>query len=300
MSEETAQTEPKKDCGNKHRCCISGWIAGFIFIAALMVGFYWKFDSLQNRLNQYTLNQTSTINNIQSRLDQVQKNMTLNQADWSLIQAKRLIALASVSLTYQHDLPTAIGLLTTANELLTKTNSIAYTALQKEISDRIATLSAFKIPDINASYLQIQTLDQHIDNISFAPEPATQPSETETTAPTSKWNHFWQKVWGKLNHVLIIQHHEEAITSLFSIKDQALLRGYLHLLTAQMQTALLQNNKTIFDAALTQFNTALTHCAELNPTATQPLLDIITQLQNIVWDQTWPNLTTLIQLANQP
>lgn len=87
--------------------------------------------------------------------------------------------------------------------------------------------------------------------------------------------------------------------SLFSMKNQELFKGYLHLLTGQMQTALLQNNKAVFNAAMTQFNTALDLCAGLNQKFILPIKNSIQPLENIDWVQTWPNLDGLVSLANK-
>lgn len=272
-------------------------VAGFFGLAAI---FFIQYQRLQLKLNALDKEigvvseqqnvQASNAQKTQSQLIQLQKKIDSDKINWAVTQAKHLSGLASIELTYQHNIPGALDLLQAANKQIAGIKDLGYNRLQKNISDNISKLSAFQPMDINSYYLQIQTLDKMIDAIAFSVENQPAPSEEKQDTTIPWWKKFLKTSSTNVKNLLVIEHHPDKIYPLFSMKNQALFKGYLHLLTAQMQTALLQNNSVIFNAALDQFKNALQQQAGIEKASVDSMGKITAALQNIPWQQNWPSL----------
>lgn len=305
---ENTPASPEKKRPQKKSCCLSCWLL-ILLLVAFIVGSLYCFNlvchyqknssqtmhRLQNKITQLTNQQTTlhkNTNHLKTTLNQLQKTINASKTDWQLIQTKRLIETASITLSLQHNKIASLQLLQAANQQLRHNKS--HLGLQQAIQKQINTLTSFKPIDVDTYYLQLQQMNQHIDVISFMPlhpTPSTLPKKTKSTC----WR---QKIMAKLKQIVLISHHKNKITPLFSMNNKTLFKGYLHLLIAQMQTALLQKNEAIFNAALTQFESALTHYANINPKAIIPFHKMITSLKKINWHQAWPNLDQLMKMAN--
>ncbi|MCD8499616.1 MAG: uroporphyrinogen-III C-methyltransferase [Gammaproteobacteria bacterium] len=200
--------------------------------------------------------------------------------EWRLHQIKYLINLADTSLSFGHDIPETIRLLTQAHHLILETHDPALTVLDQSIEDNRKTLAGIKIPDISLLFLKLHELEQSIDNMPFLGagfiEENTPEEEISTT---NNWRDHLKKTWKQLRQLITVKKTPNALIPLVAQEQGEYINQYLHMQIGQAQWALLHHNTTIYESSLTQAIEWINrYYTVLNP-KTQEVLMVLQELK---------------------
>lgn len=176
------------------------------------------------------------------------------EQEWRLHQIRYLLNLADTSLSFGHDVPETIRLLTQAHHLILETHDPELTALDQSIEDNRKRLAAVKIPDISLLFLQLHELEQSIDDMPFLGAGFREediPAEQEIS-PTDNWRDHLKKTWKQLKQLITIKKTPNSLIPLIAQEQGEYINQYLHMQIGQAQWALLHHNTTIYESSLTQ------------------------------------------------
>lgn len=178
--------------------------------------------------------------------------------DRILAEIDYLLRLASQRLVVDRDSEVAVGLLTSADELLRDLDDSELYTLREAIVNDLAALRSIRKVDRTGLYLRLAALQQGIAELPlerYEPDLGQTQIRNGTTSPGRET--WWQKsrdtlsvVWSHLDDYIRIYRRDEPLQPLLSPDEESYLRLNLNLMLEQAQVALLRAQPEIYQASL--------------------------------------------------
>lgn len=287
-------------------------IATLIFAVIIIAGFIWLqrstgfFSNLLNSapanqiklLQQQIAQQSEQINNNQVSIAQLTNAQNKQEVSGALMMAEHLILFANFSLLIEHNIPTAIQLLTQAQSYLDRADGDV-SVLKTAISANVSQLQSISIINTSEIYAKLQALSQQVSQLSLIDE-GTQISiatNQEAAASGSFWHRSWHETLAQLKSLVIIRHRDESVQPLLTINQQQWLILNLRLLLTQAQSALLNHHQQIFDASLQEIQSLVKEYFLRTNTVTANFLKSLDAISKINIAPALPDLNKSLVIA---
>ncbi|WP_440054684.1 uroporphyrinogen-III C-methyltransferase [Pseudoalteromonas sp. T1lg65] len=190
--------------------------------------------------------------------------------------------LAAFKVNAERDYQGAIAILQRIAEVLE--NEADVTVVQQAVAADIAALQALPKPQTEVIYLQLHGLLEQAPSLAIRqlqiPEPKAQTKEP-LSSDMADWKANLQRSWQKLadDFIRIRRHDSAVIDPLLDETELQLIRTQLNSYLTQAQTALMDNQASIFFAAISSAHQLLTQHYELQNTAVKEALTTLQQLE---------------------
>jgi len=262
-----------------------------------------KFLNISQQLNYLNLSSQQQIQNSTRNklvIAQLSRKLSQNEKAWMLPEIKTLIWRANILLTIEHNVPTTLTLLKTADAYLQHLHDPALSNLHTLLNQDITTLQALPKVEIPKIYMRIQKLSDQIKKIPLIDKHAVaQKSTAQKTPPTKTtqpiWKRFFTGTWDVIKTFLVIRHHQQAIQPLLTFQQHQIIVIKLQILCAQAQWALLQRRNKLYHNILQQIQQSIKNHFLQSSNYTAAVMDELSNLQKINIDFKPPPLNNALQ-----
>lgn len=275
--ETTSQTKASSDKHphkstqkkNKWLYCL-GFISSFILLLAALLGWqqlqirhHQKMVSLQlATMQQQALDTRQAVNRLQStypgQLQQQQMQIQLleenlkkivisnplEKQDWQLLQVQYYLELAQINLHWSNDSRIALALLQAADNHLKSMNDQRIFSLRQVIAQEIIQLKLIPLLDRAGILSRLDAAQTVVDQLPL------HFTYTKEQTPPGSWKNKWQENIHLLERLITIKHNNEALKT--SIQQRLYSRENLHMHILAAQWALIQNDNTLYQEALSK------------------------------------------------
>jgi uroporphyrin-3 C-methyltransferase len=262
------------------------------------------------RLDDEREAQNLLLERTQSRLSdaikQVEAGRNTSEADWRLAEAQYLLRLANQRVLMEQRPEGALSMLRTADKVLAELDDVSLYGLRQSLAQDIAKLEAVPKLDVEGTYLRLAALiNQSRELPTLSLEQQRQlPELLQEITPESVDETLQQdiqsalgKAMASLESLVVIQQHDRPVEPLLSPEQGHYLRQNLQLLLEQAQLALLRQQQVIFDTSLARSAELTERYFDTNNSATQALLQALSELKTLRVEPTMPNISgSLTQL----
>ena len=204
------------------------------------------------QLQQTIQKQSAYTKQNQAALTRLMDSISSNESAWLLTDARHLINLANIVLNFEHNVPTSITLLKTADNRLLQAGDPNLYPVRKILAGNITDLQAVPSVDIAGLYMRLGALRDktltlplvqnkyeggHADNLL---------AQASAKKGASTWDKALNSTGNALSKVLIIRHRKAPIEPLLSPKQHIVLSQNLYVLYSQTQWAVLHRNQAVY------------------------------------------------------
>ncbi|PIQ43577.1 MAG: hypothetical protein COV52_07900 [Gammaproteobacteria bacterium CG11_big_fil_rev_8_21_14_0_20_46_22] len=269
--------------------------------------------AMQN-LEASVVSNNQAIAALKAQLDQAQQNSQAEQQTlkalagkahqsqglWQLSDAKHLVQLANYTLSFSHDVPTAVALLKTADARLANVSDPKVYPVRQQLADAIASLNGVKSVDIPGIYMQLNALQKQAMGLSIYRNQFKEKDNNvlKTNNPAEKGS-FAHGMWHALSKVVVVRRHDQPIEPLLSSAEHNVVMQNLSLLFSQAQWALVQRNSVLYQESLKQIVSMLQRYFDHDQTQALPIIQAIEKLQAVDVDPKLPSIRdALVGLNN--
>lgn len=244
-------------------------------------------------------NQLKALENYQTTLDQLKQTIGSNQT-WVLAEVGYLLHTAQFELTLQRQIPETILLLKAADDQLNTLHDARTLALRDQLAKAITSLSAIPTVDKTGIYLQLKALDDTVDQLPLIQDhlqfATPQNHTTPMPAPIkSKWLDAFNTFKTTLKEMLIIRRHEQPIEPLMTEQYRDFLNIRLHVLFAQAEWAVLNEQTSVYQSTLNQLQTIFQRYFIQTDVKLSAMQQALHTLQPINLSPTLPDLTSVLE-----
>lgn len=248
--------------------------------------------------------QTKVVANNEAAIVHLLKLTGGSQTDWILAEIEYLIRMANLTLHFQHNIPTTLALLQTADAHLRSIGSLKLLAIRKMLAHDIVALEAVPQVDIPGIYLRLQALDNQVEKLPLIEDDLKFKADTDAdsqpvTSTNGKWRDTLNNSWRAIKKIIVVRRRQQPIEPLISLQRRNLLDLTIHVLFAQAQWALVQEQETIYKSCLQQIQSLIHSYFIQTNSKTQQLeqaLDGLAQ-QNIA--PTLPDISDSLEVIRQ-
>lgn len=260
----------------------------------------------QNQLLQKTLsNQDQQLKDLTSRANQYQAALSrLNQVvenqstQWVADEVNYLLQTANFLLLYEKNIPVAMALLKTADSYLMHFSTQDFLTWREKINRHLVELQSIHPIDLTGNYLQLKAFDDQINNLPWLENRFRTPTTSSNTQPgappVSKWKQIGENWLSTLKTLVIVRHHDQLQTPFTSDSLRQILLVNLHVLFAQAQWALLQQQTIIYQSSLSQIQNLLKQYFLFSDPRVQTLLSGIDSLKTVNLSASLPILDDVL------
>ena len=246
-----------------------------VLLVVLVLGGYYFYlnkarsNSHSQRLQQQISENQQQITQLQTQLQQLNvqqsqladeiKQYGLSNQQWFVSSARYLIRQAQLKLIVEHDVPTAIVLLQTAQQRISAVNSIKLNTLAAALAKDISDLKALPVVDLNSIHSQFNSLLDIINTLSLGLIAQQQPAKEESMASEQGWKKALHSSLHALRNIVVVQRTDRKFTLLLQQQQLASFKQYLQSLAQQAFWGALNDDAGLYHQSLTAIATALQH-----------------------------------------
>jgi uroporphyrin-3 C-methyltransferase len=250
-------------------------------------------------------NQSQQLQALQATFNRMQAANSGYETDIALQQVDHYLLQANLTLTFNHDIASAIALLQAADQRLNAVPNAQVISLRQALASCIVKLQALPELDYVGILTKLNALSQQTATLPlFAITTKTQmfhnepenPTNNSLTAAKTTWQKAWAQTLDTLKMLVVVRNRHEDITPLISDTQEQFLRQNLQLILQQASWAVLQHNQSVYTFSLTQASEWIQRYFADNNPANQAFQASIQQLQQVDLE---PKLPDVGMLMNQ-
>jgi uncharacterized protein HemX len=203
-------------------------------------------------------------------------------------EAEYLLKLAQQRLELAQDKDTALAALQQADQRLQDAGDSQWGLVRDQLSRDIATLQAFKAPDIHALLKRLDRLNVLFEKLHprlMAKDVGSIESAKEATAPASRQSEslegLAQDLWQGLQGSVKIRRYDQPVESLLTSGQEALILQNLELITETLRLALIRKTPALYQGSLQRLQQWLTRYYVLDDEPGAQVVAEVQALQNI-------------------
>lgn len=203
--------------------------------------------------------------------------------DWMLAEAEYLVRMAGRKLWLEHDLVSAITLLSNADERVAALNDPSLMEVRKAMAEDIAKLKTLPTLDREGLTLKIAALSDQVDQLPMnavsMPEAEKQPDQT-VSETVDDWQSNLKKNWVHFTENFItIRRRDGAVEALLSPQQEIYLRENLKTKLLQAQLAVYREQQELYADSLDKAKTWTQQYFDQDDSATRYVLSEIDKLK---------------------
>ena len=308
----------------------SFWFFIFIFIIVIAIGFsvFWmsfvqvyhgvmvQMKGLHEQNQQLQLQGQKAEADLQKQVLQLQTlTQQVNQHDavlaqltqkigslpsrWVVPEVRYLIQLANFTLIYEKNVPVVISLLKMADGYLSKVSDQDALKWRERINQHIVELQALPSVDIAGIYFQLTALDGLVDQLEFIQDRFQYQPAASSQDALSWWGKVGNNLLDTLRALVIVRHHDQPVAPFLSDQFRQALIMNFHVLLAQAEWTVLQQQNTVYQGCLSQMQGLLKQYFSQTDPHTQALQIALDNLSKISLVQQLPNLDDIMKDQDQ-
>jgi len=213
---------------------------------------------------------------------------------WGLAEVDYLLRAAAVRRLLPQDLPAAAALLQRADQALARLDDAAFEDLRAAIGRELEALEAYRPVDVQALYLDLETLHAQIADLPLA-MPATGVSRLPP-AREAPGDGFWPQLRSELEGLLTVRRLERPPVPLLPPEDVVYLGLNLRLQVERAQLALLRGEALVFRESLQSARAWLLDYALASPEELTPVVEALERLAEVPLSSPPPPAADLLAL----
>ena len=201
------------------------------------------------------------VNELGQSLAELRARTDAPQRAWVRAEALYLLELGDRRLRLEHDVPTAIAAMESADARLATVADPAVAEVRRQLERELATLRAVPVPDLPAVIVRISALEARTATLPVLGVPVAAARRGAPEAPPSgAIERAFHRIWQALGDLVSLRRVDPANVRLVTGEEESLRRQHLELLLFSARIAAMQQDSTAFvqslrsaDAILTQF-----------------------------------------------
>jgi uroporphyrin-3 C-methyltransferase len=197
----------------------------------------------------------STRKELNSAIQQVQRQLGKTRGDWLIADAEYLLSTASERLHLVGDVNTTRAALEAADQRLRESGDAAVFKVREQIARDLAALNRIEVPDIVGIYSSVQSQIDQIDKLTLylphAGKTPTPPQKPEKPAEESlEEKDLLDSALSELEEIVTIRHTEQPIKAILTQEEAQFIKEQLKLKLETVKVALVQHNEPLYQASL--------------------------------------------------
>jgi uroporphyrin-3 C-methyltransferase len=209
---------------------------------------------------------------LKSNLQTALRQRLYQNQDWILLKVRYYLELAQINAHWSDNQKSTIAILQEADTLLKEIPSATILPIRQAIAKEIAEINAQPSTDIVGLLSQLDAARSTVLELPLKGS-HNEPKKPRPQADIkSTWKTRLQSNLSFLKKLVIVHHSDKNIAPLFSPIYQDLLRESVRMNLQEAQTAILQNNATLYQRALKKAIEDIELSFEKNASSTQSLL----------------------------
>jgi uncharacterized protein HemX len=200
----------------------------------------------------------STRKELTESIEKIQRQLGKTRGDWLIADAEYLLSVANERLQLIGDVHTTLEALEAADQRLKESGDTGVIKIREKIAEEARLVKNINIIDTVGIYVAIQTLQDHVDELTlllpFAGKTVTTPTPPANTTKNK----------GLLD-VIGIKYSEQPIEGILTPEEAKFIHEQLQVKLEIVKISLVQHNEKLYQSALTDSKTWLKkHFAENN------------------------------------
>ena len=264
-------------------------------------------DKQQQQLSQQLQAVQQQLVQLQQARDEFSKQLAaaleqdqLRREEVHVLEAERLVHLASQELQLQRDVNGAIKAMQKADERLRHSDQPAVIKVRKALSEDLQALRNVPSVDTVGISLALSTLNKEVDRLPLqTPDPKSHEQQTAAAEPAkhnvNSWSELPRAVWDDLKSLIVIRNHEEPVKALLAPEQRFFLTENLRLQIEQARLALLSGEADVYKERLSTAMGWLERYFDKNAKPTQAALETLKHIQKENIAPNMPELTRSYQ-----
>ena len=196
----------------------------------------------------------STRNELNTAIQQVQRQLGKTRGDWLIADAEYLLSIANQRLYLMGDVNTTREALEAADQRLRESGDAGAFKVREQIAKDIAAIRNVAVADIVGMYASIQALQDQVDTLTlFLPytgKTLTQPKPAPQQPADKEGQDLLDSALGQLEGVVTIRHTEHPIKEILTPEQAQFIREQLRVKLEMVKIALVQQNEQLYQSSL--------------------------------------------------
>lgn len=240
-------------------------------------------DQSSDQLQKITGQNKMLHTDLQALQRRVSESTIRRPNDWILVEVKYLLSLAGRKIWLEHDVETAIALLSAADQRIVELNDASLSPLRSALLEDINQLEALPKKDFEGIILTFTSLERrveklHLVDLNVMQEKDNTPSKVSTNI--LDWQENVSKSWHDfLANFMTITKRDTKIVALLSPSQSWYLKENIRNNLAKAEFSVYRQQQVIYDMALYNINRTLLTYFQLDDNSTRYFKDAIATLR---------------------
>lgn len=202
----------------------------------------------------------ATRKELSDKVLQVQRQLGKTRGDWLIADAEYLLSIANERLHLVGDINTTREALQAADQRLRESGDTGTIPIREQIAKEISLIQGIKVPDVVGLYASIRALESDVAKLSlvlpYSGKPLTPPEEASNSSAVSEdSNDLLNSAIQELEGIVTIKHSDKPIKEILSKEQAEFIREQLKIKLEILKIALVQQNDSLYQAALSDIKT---------------------------------------------
>ncbi len=217
-------------------------------------------DVFNKRLTAFSKRQDEKLEITHTDLKQsilkLQRQLGKTRGDWLMADAEYLLSVANQRLHLMGDLNTTSEALKAADQRLRESGDAAAFKVREQITKEMGALKEVAVNDIVGSYASLQLLIDKVDELTlilpYAAKPLVASTEIYGHKETTKNTHsLVNGTLTQLEGLITVRHSDKEVDEILTVEEAELIKQQLGIKLEMVKIALVQQNKTLYEASVT-------------------------------------------------
>lgn len=194
-----------------------------------------------------------TKNELNTAIQQVQRQLGKTRGDWLIADAEYLLSIANQRLYLMGDVNTTREALEAADQRLRESGDAGAFKIREQIAKDLTAIRNVAVADIVGMYASIQSLQTQVDTLTlFLPytgKVLTQ-AKPDQNATIKQNQNLLDSALGQLEGMVTIRHTEHPIKEILTPEEAQFIREQLRVKLEMVKIALVQQNELLYQTSL--------------------------------------------------
>ncbi len=194
-----------------------------------------------------------TKNELNTAIQQVQRQLGKTRGDWLIADAEYLLSIANQRLYLMGDVNTTREALEAADQRLRESGDAGAFKIREQIAKDLSAIGNVAVADIVGMYASIQSLQTQVDTLTlFLPYTGKvlTPTKPAQNAATKDNQSLIDSALGQLEGMVTIRHTEHPIKEILTPEEAQFIREQLRVKLEMVKIALVQQNELLYQTSL--------------------------------------------------
>lgn len=210
--------------------------------------------SLEDFSQLHTEKLDTTRNELNTAIQQVQRQLGKTRGDWLIADAEYLLSVANQRLYLMGDVNTTREALEAADQRLRESGDAGAFKVREQIAKDITAIRNVAVADTVGMYASIQALQDQVNSLTlFLPYTGKTltPPKPAPQQPTDKESQdLLDSALGQLEGVVTLRHTEQPIKEILTPEQAQFIREQLRVKLEMVKIALVQQNEQLYQSSL--------------------------------------------------